>query len=1664
MTKIAKKKNRRLRRQIRKTVGALLMVSAIVVAAIPVTDVSANPQDTTNIKVAVVDSQNLAPFSNASSKYKSQIPHACERASTPEEQIIYSSGDGVFQFVYMRPTTTERNKVAVILGYNSGVLTDSTLTIPETLEAYRKYTDNTSNQGYCLVSKNNEFLHYESKVQKQNSQGRYMYIVPTYLDPTTSQNPEVAENELIEVDGIKKYRVVEQQEVDGVVTDVEKFYDVEPIMESKIDNPCYYEQIDQWKDIPNTDLYYKDLNTGDLKQAGADDTHWKIEANVSYIGAESVVSSSNGDWELGPDITNPEDGVFANQKNITNLVVGNNIVGISDYAFYGCSTLESVTLANGLNTIGNGAFANCINMKKCNIASNANIRAIGKDAFYGCRSLEKFMVPIGLEALGDSCFEGCTDLQEVDFNGNGSKVALRELGDHLFKNCSALTHVDFPVSYYDMSPAGTSQDLNIDMFEGCTSLQYVKVPNSDLNFVASDDRLPWDSKKEPDGTITKLGFTDTVPASFFFEGPASSKIHDIATENSIAFKYLDQDLYEKVMHEHDSQGAVGNKDARVTYQVNSNYELVRFWIDKDDKPDNVTIPESIGPYGILSIGQGSFTNNCDLVKITIPATVTSIGDNAFKGCHNLRTVIYTDASTMQVIGTDAFKTQELGCTHTQANLSSPSLTFVGAMMNDGGDDTVPFIYAMNGVSNINNSNQEKVWITCHSGWPTNLEVQYHYDPISNTGEAQLVGYPRYDMIMSQAEREKWVDSLPYVTDDNKAEYLKMVNNATNYYQASDEQKKQMTQPTENEMAIVNSTLNVVVPSSVDSIKPGLFSGYVADENSATGWTKENNITMVAGKPTESKPDIYIQRVTLNGVNEVESYTFKNCVSLIEAGIIGSDYIGDYAFDSTDDDTGFTGLLNGTSAIKDMQLQMVTLGTNLTDTGKRPFKGCQNLTNITCLDSDFVYNNGVLYRNTESGYEVVQCLPGRGKNMGSYSVGPDELSGVVGLKNESFAGCGDIGKVDLSSSTVDIVPEGCFKNTDDLHSVVLPDTVRNIEAESFRDSAIRLLTIPGMQAYIAKDAFATSKYLQSKDHGDQQTIIFECVEGTTADRYAKETENWYINPEYGKVYLEHTVSFWDYPNYPDTSNKALFHKVKVRDGEDAVPPTDTPKHEGYMFSGWTDYTKISKDTDVWPRFGGSIYKVEFLDWDGTVISQTGFTNPQYVEDGKSATPPQTDPVREGYTFDGWTPDYHNVSKDLTVIAKYTDNSGDQSRHTVTFYAYEKNKMTAISVQKVNDGEAAVEPAVPTRDGYTFTGWYPDKTVFSKVTTDLTIVAAYDKNSAGAGASPSGGSSSGASASPSSTAGNNNNGNNGDNTKKYTVSVSGGSGSGSYPAGAIVALNAYDMGVGKQFDKWTTSTAGVGFANAEATSTTFTMPAANVAITATYKTGNGASPNTGGNNGGSGTSGNSSNVNSGSNGSSGSNSNRNSGTTVQVTKPGISNTNLAGATVAGSTDNFVVKVTEDQTANDLAVQALQAKFGDISRVKYLPMDISLYDSTGRTKIADTSGISVNITLPLPDDLAQYAGNNKVASTLGGTIEDLNTRFTTVDGVPCVNFTATHFSPYVIYVDTANLTAGTIDATPKTGDPIHPKWFLALGLASLSLILFFKRDRKLPKTRTA
>ena len=142
----------------------------------------------------------------------------------------------------------------------------------------------------------------------------------------------------------------------------------------------------------------------------------------------------------------------------------------------------------------------------------------------------------------------------------------------------------------------------------------------------------------------------------------------------------------------------------------------------------------------------------------------------------------------------------------------------------------------------------------------------------------------------------------------------------------------------------------------------------------------------------------------------------------------------------------------------------------------------------------------------------------------------------------------------------------------------------------------------------------------------------------------------------------------------------------------------------------------------------------------------------------------------------------------------------------------------------------------------------------------------------------------------------------------------------------------------------------------------------------------------------------------------------------------------------------------------------KYGSLDNVRYAAMDISLYDSTGTVKITDTTGYTIDITIPIPDVLRPYAGNNRTAAVVNSQLEELAPKFTTIDGVPCVTFRATHFSPYTVYVDTGNLSVGGLDNTPKTGDGIHPKWFLAIGLACLSVVLFMKKDKKMPKVKTA
>ena len=396
---------------------------------------------------------------------------------------------------------------------------------------------------------------------------------------------------------------------------------------------------------------------------------------------------------------------------------------------------------------------------------------------------------------------------------------------------------------------------------------------------------------------------------------------------------------------------------------------------------------------------------------------------------------------------------------------------------------------------------------------------------------------------------------------------------------------------------------------------------------------------------------------------------------------------------------------------------------------------------------------------------------------------------------------------------------------------------------------------------------------------------------------------------------------------------------------------------------------------------------------------------------------------------------------TAAATYALTFGQELEYidevyTVQFLDYDGKVL--CNIQYVEEGKNATPPADPTRTGYTFKGWSGE---YITVTEDRVLIAQYTQNPT--------------------TSTDTSNGNSGTNSntttdKTYKLTVENGTGSGSYKAGVKVTIVANTPETGKTFSKWTSKTTGYTIEKDTTATATLTMPSSDMTITATYVNASTNNTTTGSNTTtDSTTSGGSNNTTSDTNGS----------TSVVVDTDDISNGDKASASVDGSNDNYIIKITYTEAAKNAVQAALLDEFGTLENINYCAMDISLYDETGTNKIQDTTGITVSITIPIPDDLVEYAGNNKVAAVNdSGELEALKMKFTTIDGVKCVNFTATHFSPYTVYVDKGNLKSGVIDETPKTGDLMHPKWFLCIGFLCISIFLFLKKDRRQPSVKTA
>ena len=1623
MTKGTKKTNRRLKKTVRKTLGTLFLISAIVVAAIPTEGLRAEEDAVAQAAHSHVDTHTGAEYKvsirrNAAEKQSdllagSGIPTMDTLIpELPADTTIYTTGtsntDGSnYQFAYIQDGN---DWSAIILGYNkNNTLPNNALTIPNTVDAYIQPTGNLgSGNGYVAANRLGKPLYYEA---------------------TTTHTREVDDTSKPILDDLGQ--VVKDPVTDKIL--YEKKTETYLTGEMK---PCYATD-NTWKSMdPLTKFfYYEDgktantvwgaINEADNQPATYEnyanaldtDHQWITNGKVRYIGNQYLDSTHNDDsntysWSIGGYITqdNASKGIFAQAGNIGTLIIGKDLIGIGNYAFYECTGLNSISFGNGIKVIGNYSFAGCGSLRDVAIPDLCSLGQIGDHAFYSCTNLTKFTLPINVSYVGDYAFAECrflSDFVMCNYGDANDRSNLTELGWNVFENCETLSSLTFPANY--------NEAVDISLVKGCKNLRYITARSKKMTFTEkiNGEVYCFDCFKE-------MLSGDPVNGTFYFEGRDDSTLHTFTRDNCFAFSYIDynsdttqyekKDKYELTVQD----PKVVGEEGRSTYVVNSNNELISSTIGTG--VEQLDIPDPIGPYHIYRIGANRFANNCNLKMVSLPASVVSIGDNAFKGCHNLATVIFNNSSVE--IGTDAFKTQDYtGASHRGSckgienesdNSPSKKLTFVGEIS----PSSTPYLYAMSEDGRYNNGSQLKTYVRYCSGWPTNLVVQYNEEK----GVSELIDFPAFSQLSDYTDKTDY----PYLTDSQREAAKTALDKYTNNQNL-----------TEDQQHFIDSALNVVIPEGIQAIRDGLF---VAKEDADVASLKEDKTVTIYGLDAIEVNDFRSADGTkaaahLKGINilgntaSIAANAFEGCEKLETVNITGNmSSIGDYVFKNC-------------PALND-----VTLSGTINSLGLIPFTGCDKLSNVSFLGNDyFSCDNSIIYGMSGGAKaRIIECLEGRTSKY----VKPSELAGVTSIAPREFQGCDALREIDLTESEITTVPEYAFADTTEMRTIKLPTTCTTIEDYAFQKSGMERLEASQYLNLIGQHAF--DELL--KANPDPKDVVICSPENSYLYNYAQ-LKGFTVDTTPLVEYF--TVNFRDWNEKLGSYALVPDAEQRVKGGEAATPPTPAGK-SGEVFQYWDpDPSEITADVTITAMYSkedpdANKLTVTFQDWDGTVIKKIKVSSGGSIADAD--LPNTSNLVRDGYIFIGWDRPLTNITESFTTMAQYKALSEDD---IVVRYI---NSVTKEVFYQTTIKKGTVAPSIqtPTVSGYTFKEWLPD--IATAITENTDFYAVYEASGSNNGgtASPGTSTSPGASTSP---GGNNNNGTT---AKMYTLTVKNGSGSGSYVAGSQPIIVANDPAKNQQFSSWSIDPANTKIASKVLSATVITMPEANVTVTANYTAKSG--------------SGNKTNTSTGSGNSTNSNSNRRpsstttgtvSGgrTTVVIDKNGLSNTGVVSATVNGSSDNFVIKITESAAASEEVVKALMAEYGsDISAIKYFPMDISLYDSTGNTKITDTTGLSISITLPLPDSLITYAGNNKVAGVVNSKLDKLSPKFSTISGVSCVTFTAEHFSPYVIYVDTNNLTAGTIaDSTPKTGDGIHPKWFLSMGLACISVVLFMKKDKK-------
>ncbi len=288
---------------------------------------------------------------------------------------------------------------------------------------------------------------------------------------------------------------------------------------------------------------------------------------------------------------------------IPSVIDGMPVNCLADCAFLGCKRLGSVTIQDGVKSIGFGAFMHCNGLKYVSIP--ASVTRIGGEAFQSCTNLASVSVTDGNQRYKSVnglllTKDGKTLLQGV--NGDVTiPSGVTHIARAAFLGFAGLKSVTIPDGM---------EVIDWDAFKWCSNLKSVTLPSS----VKKIGTCAFWRCSALETVALQSGLAEIGSGAFSECGKLSSvKIpSSVKTIGKEAFKMC------------------GIKTAEIPSGVT---KLEEGAFRECKALSSVTIPE-----GVTEIGSAAFWCCPALESVTIPASVKDIGMWAFSGCDAMKQI------------------------------------------------------------------------------------------------------------------------------------------------------------------------------------------------------------------------------------------------------------------------------------------------------------------------------------------------------------------------------------------------------------------------------------------------------------------------------------------------------------------------------------------------------------------------------------------------------------------------------------------------------------------------------------------------------------------------------------------------------------------------------------------------------------------------------------------------------------------------------------------------------------------------------------------------------------------------------------------------------------------------------------------------------------------